>query len=245
MGVPYTFAGQAGPIPLAELDADFAFLSASSSFLTDTGTTNLLVVTLQPASGPAPIAYSPGLTLLVLAENTTTTTTPSVNLNGLGAETIVNSNGTALAVGQIVAGQLLQLVYDGTNFRLMGTSSSNEGTFTVTGVGFSGTAPTLLCTYAMFGNMVTVHFASGGVNAASNSTSFSFTGIPTFLQPSFLTQEFAVHAIDASAEVVDASVQLGTTTPGSFNMLRDGNLTGWTASGNKGFGAATITYLLA
>src|ERR1700733_9811596 len=188
MGVPYTFAGQAGPIPLAELDADFAFLSASSSFLTDTGTTNLIAVTLQPASGPAPVAYSPGLTLLVLAANTTTT--PSVNLNGLGAKTIVNSNGTALAVGQIVAGQLLQLVYDGTNFRLMGTSSPNEGTFTITGVGFSGTAPTMLCTYATFGNMVTVHFASVGVNAPSNSTSFSFTGIPTFLQPTFLTQEF-------------------------------------------------------
>jgi hypothetical protein len=33
MGVPYTFAGQAGPIPLAELDADFAALSSGSAFM--------------------------------------------------------------------------------------------------------------------------------------------------------------------------------------------------------------------
>jgi hypothetical protein len=30
MGVPFTFAGQAGPIPLAELDADFAFLTTGT-----------------------------------------------------------------------------------------------------------------------------------------------------------------------------------------------------------------------
>jgi hypothetical protein len=33
MGVPFTFAGQAGPIPLAELDADFAFLFNGSNLI--------------------------------------------------------------------------------------------------------------------------------------------------------------------------------------------------------------------
>src|ERR1700677_2609866 len=33
MGVPFTFAGQSGPIPLAELDADFAALASGSAFL--------------------------------------------------------------------------------------------------------------------------------------------------------------------------------------------------------------------
>jgi hypothetical protein len=64
------------------------------------------------------------------------------------------------------------------------------------------------------------------------------------LQPNFLTQEFRIGAIDNGVEVNDASVQLGTVTPGSFNMLRDGVIAGWTATGNKGFGAATITYML-
>jgi hypothetical protein len=152
MGVPFIFAGQAGPIPLAELDADFAFLAS---------------------------------------------------------------------FGNIA-----------------------NGTFTVTGVGFSGAAPTMLVTWHMFGPIVVLHFDSTGITAPSNSTSFSLTGIPVALQPTFVTQEFPVHAIDNSAEVTDASVIIGTFVPGSFLMERDGSATGWTATGNKGFGSATITYML-
>jgi hypothetical protein len=243
MGVPFTFAGQAGPIPLAELDADFAFVTPA--ILVDTSVTPSVITVSLQAGIPIPVAYTTGLVLFILVANTTTTTTPTINLNGIGAKTIVNADGSALTVGQIVAGQIIEVVYDGTNFRLIGGASSpTSGVFTITGVGFSGAAPTMPATWRMRDSVVTLHFASTGVNAPSNSTSFSFTGIPAALQPTFLTQEFRVGAIDASAEVNDASVQIGTTTPGSFNMLRNGLLAGWTATGNKGFGAATITYLL-
>jgi hypothetical protein len=121
-GVPFTFAGQAGPLPLAELDADFAFLSTGSlALLTDTSVTPS-VITVSAPVGTIIASYTPGLTLSILVANTTTTTTPTINLNALGAKTIINANGTALTVGQIVASQLINVVYDGTNFRLMSQS---------------------------------------------------------------------------------------------------------------------------
>jgi hypothetical protein len=119
MGVPFTFAGQAGPIPLAELDADFAFLSTGSlSLLIDSSITPSAITVALPV-GSTVSAYTTGLTLFVLVANTNTTTTPTINLNGLGAKTIINANTTALTVGQIVAGQLIYVVYDGTNFRIV------------------------------------------------------------------------------------------------------------------------------
>jgi hypothetical protein len=122
MGVPFTFAGQAGPIPLAELDADFAFLSTGSlALLTDTSVTANLI-TVAPPPGSVITAYSTGLTLSILVANTTTSTTPTINFNGLGAKTVINANGTALTAGQIISGQLINVVYDGTNFRLMSQS---------------------------------------------------------------------------------------------------------------------------
>jgi hypothetical protein len=35
MSVPFTFSGQAGPLPLAELDADFTFLTTGTQTMWD------------------------------------------------------------------------------------------------------------------------------------------------------------------------------------------------------------------
>jgi hypothetical protein len=120
--------------------------------------------------------------------------------------------------------------------------SVGSGIFTATGVGFSGAPPTMLCTWRVIENTVTLHFASTGLIAPSSSTSFSLTGLPAALIPTFSTQEFRIGAIDNSAEVSDASVQVASS--GTLKLLRNGVEAGWTATGNKGFGTATITYLL-
>lgn len=44
----------------------------------------------------------------------------TINLNGLGAKSIKKSGGTDLAAGDISANQILCLVYDGTNFQVVG-----------------------------------------------------------------------------------------------------------------------------
>ena len=67
---------------------------------------------------PAPVAYTSGMAVFLRFGNANTSTTPTINLNSLGAKTIVESDGaTALLAGALNGDHLL--VYDGTNFRVL------------------------------------------------------------------------------------------------------------------------------
>lgn len=68
---------------------------------------------------PVPTAYTTGMTALIKFTNANTSTTPTINLNSLGAKTITHVDGTALQVGEIAAGMIAELAYDGTNFQLL------------------------------------------------------------------------------------------------------------------------------
>lgn len=82
-------------------------------------------------SKPFLLAYFPMMLLRVRfgAPNVGATT---LNLNGLGAVTIVKNVSATLADGDIVAGGIYELAYDGTNFQLLGSglgSGSSLSTF--------------------------------------------------------------------------------------------------------------------
>lgn len=90
MGVPFTFAGQAGPIPLAELDADFAALSSGSAFISPfllAGSPNL-PVSLQLEDGqPGNTIWSVNVGVNAVGEfeiidNTAGTTPLKINTSG-------------------------------------------------------------------------------------------------------------------------------------------------------------------
>jgi hypothetical protein len=51
----------------------------------------------------------------------------TLNLNGLGAKSIVKSGSNPLILGDIAAGQILELAYDGTNLQIVGGSGSSSG----------------------------------------------------------------------------------------------------------------------
>lgn len=105
----------------------------SKLFGTATGT-NTYAVTLSPA----PTAYAAGNAYCVLFTNGNTGPA-TLNVNGLGAKTIVKNTATALASGDIPAGRVMALVYDGTNFQLVGAVSAGSGSSNPwTVVDFSG-----------------------------------------------------------------------------------------------------------
>lgn len=64
---------------------------------------------------PAPSAYTAGMVVQIIAPGTNTVTTPTININGLGAKTI-RKHQTALVAGDYASGDTLWLVYDGTYF---------------------------------------------------------------------------------------------------------------------------------
>lgn len=81
----------------------------------DTGAADAYVATPTPAI----TSYVEGLVIILDPDNANLTTTPTLNVSGLGVKTIVNNLGGALVAGDIVPGQRLYLLYDGTNFRLI------------------------------------------------------------------------------------------------------------------------------
>lgn len=87
------------------------------------GTANALTLAL-PAS-PVPqvvLAYKAGLRLVFKA-NVANTGAVTVNLNGMGGKSIVTQGGTALLAGDIEASGVYEIVYDGTNFQIIGFTS--------------------------------------------------------------------------------------------------------------------------
>lgn len=79
----------------------------------DSGSANALIVTLTPA----PMALTAGMELAVkvAADNTGPAT---INVNGLGLKTVKRYGGAALQGGELIAGGIASLFYDGTNFQI-------------------------------------------------------------------------------------------------------------------------------
>jgi hypothetical protein len=71
---------------------------------------------------PALTAYVSGTRFYVKFTNANTGAA-TLNLNGLGAKEIKKGGTTALAGGDIAASQIVELLYDGTNFQLVGGGS--------------------------------------------------------------------------------------------------------------------------
>ena len=89
-------------------------------------------ITLTPS--PAITAYAAGQEFHFIAGGTNTTAV-TVNVSGLGVKNITKNGTTALGAGDIVSGQLVRIMYDGTQFQkgtpasggLTGPGSSTDG----------------------------------------------------------------------------------------------------------------------
>lgn len=91
------------------------------------GSSNAFTVTLSPA----PTSLVAGLWLLVKA-NHTNTGASTINVNGLGATAIKKWTDQALEAGDIVNGQIFEVLYDGTNFQLITEPGAPRAIYGVT-----------------------------------------------------------------------------------------------------------------
>jgi hypothetical protein len=239
--VTNTFASQAGPIPLSQLDADIAQLALAindvptyGNYYSDIGAVNALAVTV-----PAPLTftYATGAWLDVLVANNNTSTV-TLNVNALGAKAVVDMSGVALTAGMLLGGGIFRLVYDGTSFRVASVVLLS-GSFTCGWVGFSAN-PSTTVLFTRVGKQVTLTWAP--TSGTSSTTSLQMTGLPTYLIPSTSKSIPAVGWID---NAVDAGVVfVSLTGAGSTITFNKGAISGnWTAASTKGpsFGSS-ITY---
>ena len=105
-----TFASQTGPIPLSQLDANFTNVNSSinnlniySNYYADSSAAaNTITVT---TGGSQTVTYTAGLTVAIKVANTNTGAT-TININALGAKSLVTGTSTALNAGAVTAGQI-------------------------------------------------------------------------------------------------------------------------------------------
>lgn len=117
-------ASDATPVATLENSLYLALVNAltAAEFAVASGT-DTYAITLAPV----PTAIPNGMTLRVLFNTSNTITTPSLNVNGLGAKTIISNTGGTLAAGDIQAGSLFVLNYDGSNWRLAAPGAKQVG----------------------------------------------------------------------------------------------------------------------
>jgi hypothetical protein len=90
------------------------FQDGGGIYITTTGSANTYVAGLSPSI----TAYAAGQRFLVNI-NATNTGASTINFNAVGAQTIVKNGGVALEGGELVAGRLYTIIYDGTNFQVI------------------------------------------------------------------------------------------------------------------------------
>lgn len=117
----------------------------------DTGTANNYVITFG-AGQAIPTAYVAGMGVKFKALNANSAASV-INVNGLGNVAIRRASGAAVATGDIVSGQMVELTYDGTNFQMQNYMGAGAGTNTTTAVSIpyvadSGTLNALVGTYS-------------------------------------------------------------------------------------------------
>jgi hypothetical protein len=98
------------------------------SFLTVSGTD-----TITATVSPALTAYASGQMFAFVAANTNTGAV-TINISTLGAKAITKNGNTALSAGDLTANYLFVIVYDGTQFQVVGVSATTFTNLTISGV---------------------------------------------------------------------------------------------------------------
>jgi len=116
-------------------------------------------------------AYAGGqaFRFLAVAPNTGSVT---INISGLGAKSVTKSGNLTLGVGDIVAGQIVEIVYDGTQFQMLNARPAASTVVTLSAFTASGTyTPIAGMSYCV------VHMVGGGGSGEYATAVFSAADI--------------------------------------------------------------------
>lgn len=149
-----------------------ATASSVPSYVADSGSSTVYVATLASAI----TAYAPGLTVRFLPANANTSTTPTLNVNGVGAATITKFGTVALSLNDLITTAVAEVIYDGTDWELQNPAtfstaltSSSTNTLTNKTVDAEGTGNAV-------SEPITAHFVAAGCSAGSTAAPSLVTG---------------------------------------------------------------------
>jgi hypothetical protein len=140
--------------------------------LATAGSSTAYTLTITPYAG----AYSSGMFVYAKA-HTTSGASPTLNVSGLGAVSLVKRNGAAVAAGDITSGQIFAAVYDGTNFILLdGTGSNGAETYCGTSSGTNTITATCTPTPGALVTGARYRFKAGGTNTGATTLNLNSLG---------------------------------------------------------------------
>lgn len=201
-------------------------LQQQASYLDDTGAADAYVV----AFANAPTAYTTGLQVIFKAANTNSGAS-TINVNGLGIKSIKKNVSTTLSANDILAGQIIGITYDGTNFQMgwqaLIDSGVSSGTYTPTFNGVTNLSvinPTQTARYTRVGTIVNVQGAISISPLGAGSTQFSIS----------LPINSNLGAAQDLTGIMTATSALGTAGIISADTASDLGLVTFTALGGAG-----------
>lgn len=211
--------------------------SAADTY-TDTGSVNALVI----AANVAQAALVDGMRVKVKLANTTTSTTPTLNIGVGGAINITLKNAVAAPAGCMILNQIADFIYEATaNAWVLQNPSRVTGSFTITLTGYAS-GPTGTVNYAIepSGKLASV-WTVASITGTSNATSMTGTGIPSAIVTS-TAGRIAIGTVDAGGGFWGGNSAPNATT-WTFEKSF-GTAAGFTASGTKGLTTFRFTYPL-
>lgn len=165
---------------------------------------------VAPASGsgttytasmtPALTAYTAGMTLWLKPDVANTGAT-TLNLDSLGAKAVKDASGTALSGGELAAGRMYPIWYDGTDFRIVTTGGGGGG-----GMSDPGANGVMVRTAL---NTTTARTVTGTSNEITVTNGDGVSGNPTLAIAS---------TFDVSGKTSTKGSKTGTSAPGTCSV---------------------------
>ena len=181
----------------------------------DSGAADVMVVTLPSC----PSAYTTGMTIKVKPNHNNATTTPTLNVCGLGAKTITKLGIAALAPGDYATTAVAVFVYDGTDMELQapltnssGTVSSIATTGPITGgtITTTGTIGCATCVTSAASLTNTAIMLGGGSQASSTDTGIEVSSHVFSTYGNLTTAGLGLDTVLATSDVTGQSASQST-----------------------------------
>lgn len=209
ISVGFTYGTVTTSLLLSQLDTNFGtvfgaindFATYGNYLVDSSGTPNQITVTIPAGTT---FSYSAGVPLQVQIANTNTSTAVNINVSLLGNKAVQNIDGSLPSVGQLVAGMILQLQYNGTAFLMTGATSKSIAPFTVTA-----------------GGNVTLPAPSSGIALTVNGVASS---VPVTINSAGVGSALVVNGVAATNLSIITAQQSGQTAVLIYNPASTGDL---------------------
>lgn len=182
------------------------FQKNAEKYAADAGANDTYAITLSPV----PTSYATGMVVHFKA-NTANTGACTLNVNSLGAKTIKRDYNVDLDTGDILANQLVSVIYDGTNFQMI----SPLPVKTYNGVVTISTSTTTTITCGFRPKLIRISAFNGNTNYGVTSSNGSYSVAQATNRCTYITYASGGNTFGVATDTtncVNLAYGTGTTT---------------------------------